>query len=230
MASIVSLLVIIGLSLMIVRWASVALELTGLGRDAARFQALSAFSGVGFTTSEAESLVDDPVRRRIISWLMMVGSLGAVSAVSAAFLSAVDLRNTDSLGTLALALGAGLGFLFWLGTSQWLDGRICGFMRWAMRRFTSLDERDYTRLLHVGEEYNVTRIRVRNGGALEDSTLAESGLLGGDLVVLGVEHPDGRFSGTPASEMRLAVEDLLVVYGNAGRVEDLIAEHCGARE
>ncbi len=34
---------------------AIALEITGMERSKARFQALSALSGTGFTTSEAES-------------------------------------------------------------------------------------------------------------------------------------------------------------------------------
>ena len=46
MLPIVSILVIVGLSLLVTRVASVALVHTGLGREAARFQARSAFTGV----------------------------------------------------------------------------------------------------------------------------------------------------------------------------------------
>ena len=56
MLPIVSILVIVGLSLLVTRIASVALVHTGLGREAARFQARSAFTGVGFTTSESETI------------------------------------------------------------------------------------------------------------------------------------------------------------------------------
>jgi hypothetical protein len=46
MAAVVSLLLIIALSLLITRIASVAFVHTGLSREVARFQARSAFSGV----------------------------------------------------------------------------------------------------------------------------------------------------------------------------------------
>lgn len=52
MFAIASLLVVLVLSLLVTRIATVALTHTGLSREVARFQARSAFSGVGFTTSE----------------------------------------------------------------------------------------------------------------------------------------------------------------------------------
>jgi len=61
MVSVIVLLIILTLSILITRIATVALTLTGLSRDSARFQARSAFLGVGFTTIESESVVRHPV-------------------------------------------------------------------------------------------------------------------------------------------------------------------------
>ena len=66
MVAVVSLLLVLGTSVILIRVAAVALESTGLSRDAARFQARSAFTGVGFTTAEAENVVVHPIRRRIV--------------------------------------------------------------------------------------------------------------------------------------------------------------------
>ncbi len=76
MGALVSLLVTIGLSLLVTRVASIALAMTGLSHDLAKFQARSAFTGVGFTTSEAEKVVAHPVRRRILMLLMLLGNAG----------------------------------------------------------------------------------------------------------------------------------------------------------
>ncbi len=54
-------------SFLLIRAASIALMMTGLEKNKARFQALSAFSGTGFTTKEAEMVVSHPVRRKINS-------------------------------------------------------------------------------------------------------------------------------------------------------------------
>ena len=82
MVPIYSLLLIVGFSYLVVKAGAVALMLTGLSLDAAMFQAQSAFMGVGFTTRESETVVNHPMRRRIIGWLMLLGylSLGSVLA------------------------------------------------------------------------------------------------------------------------------------------------------
>ena len=52
-----------------------------VGRRTALFQALSAFSGTGFTTPEAESIVNHPARRRITMLLMIVGTAGIATVI-----------------------------------------------------------------------------------------------------------------------------------------------------
>lgn len=59
MAALVSLLTVVSLSLLITCIATVALTLTGLSREAAKFQARSAFTGVGYTVTEMEVESDD---------------------------------------------------------------------------------------------------------------------------------------------------------------------------
>ena len=53
------------MSLLVTRIASVALVLTGLSQEASRFQARSALACVGYTTHEAELIVNHPVRQLV---------------------------------------------------------------------------------------------------------------------------------------------------------------------
>jgi len=87
MVSIFSLLLIISLSILITRIATIALLHTGLSRESARFQARSAFTGVGFTTAESEKVVNHPVRRRILLLLMLLGNAGVATAMSSLILT-----------------------------------------------------------------------------------------------------------------------------------------------
>ena len=73
--------------LLITRVATVALTITGMSLEQARFQARSAFTGTGFTTSEAEAVVGHPARRRIVMTLMLVSGAGAVSVLGTLILT-----------------------------------------------------------------------------------------------------------------------------------------------
>src|SRR5204863_2675004 len=106
MVALISVLVIVLLSVLITRVATVALALTGMSRESARFQARSALSGVGFTTSEAEAVVSHPVRRRIIQILMVLGSAGIVGGAASLIISFGGHTN-DSQRVLRAAVLAG---------------------------------------------------------------------------------------------------------------------------
>ena len=76
MAGVITVILILVFSILITRVASIALTHTGLSRESSKFQARSAFTGVGFTTNESEKVVNHPVRRRILLLLMIPGKSG----------------------------------------------------------------------------------------------------------------------------------------------------------
>lgn len=107
MLAILSLLVVVVLSILVTRVATIALTHTGLSREAARSQARSAFTGAGFTTSESERVLSHPVRRRIVMLLMLLGNAGFVTAVSTLILTFVS-PGGGALGVKVVALVAGV--------------------------------------------------------------------------------------------------------------------------
>jgi len=60
---------------------SISLEATGLERAIARFQALSALTGAGFTTTQSELIVEHQIRRKIISYLILLGNTGIMAFI-----------------------------------------------------------------------------------------------------------------------------------------------------
>jgi peroxiredoxin len=82
MLSLLLFLLTLLISAIAVRIGAIALELTGLTAEQAAFQSLSAFSGVGYTTQEAEFTLNHPQRRRIIQWLIYLGSAGLLTTVA----------------------------------------------------------------------------------------------------------------------------------------------------
>ena len=81
MAPLIRLIVILTFFVLITKIASEAFIHTGLSKQSAKFQARFAFTGVGFTTQEAE-IVNHPGRRRIILSMMLIGNVGEISAIA----------------------------------------------------------------------------------------------------------------------------------------------------
>lgn len=222
MVAAISLLVAIMLSILITRVATVALTLTGLSKEVARFQARSALTGAGFTTSETEKVLNHPVRRRIIMFLILVGSAGLASVVATLILS-----FTGTSGGQAAARGGfivlGLVVLIVLARSRLVDRWLSRAIERALRRFTTLDVRDYASLLRLTGNWSIAELEVRDGDWVAGRTLAELDLPHEGLLVLGIERRDGRWVGAPKGTAALHAGDTVYVYGMEETVADLDA-------
>jgi NhaP-type Na+/H+ and K+/H+ antiporter len=221
MIAIASLLIVLLLSLLVVRVAAEALTLTGVSREAARFQARSAWTGTGFTTAEAEQVVGHPVRRRIISGLMFLRSAGLVTAASTLMLSFVTVEQREEGFMRLLFLVGGLLLLWLLARSHWISVWMSRVIAWALKRYTDLDTRDYAGLLHLGGEYAVMELKVRPGNWLADRTLDELRLPDEGVLVLGVAHQDGTYHGAPRGDTRIRTGDVVVLYGRSSELSAL---------
>ena len=93
MGGIILIIVVVFINVMIRKVAAVALGITGLDQPTADFQALSALTGTGFTTREAESVMIHPMRRRIISLLMIIGNAGTVAVIAGLIFSFVTITS-----------------------------------------------------------------------------------------------------------------------------------------
>lgn len=211
MTAIVILLVIVLTSLLITRVATAALMATGMSRQYARFQARSAFTGVGFTTSEAESVVTHPVRRRIVMLLMMLGNAGIASVIATLLIGFAGAETAEQVRR-SVVLVFGFAAIWVVATNRRTEG-------WLRKRFVGLldragevDVHDYAGLLQVGGDYTVGEIAVRDDDWMADRTLAQLRLRDEGVAVLGVER-GGEYYGAPNGDTEIHVGDTVVVYG-----------------
>jgi hypothetical protein len=215
------------ISLLITRVASVALTVTGLSRQSARFQARSAFSGVGFTTSEAEDVVNHPVRRRIVMWLMLIGNAGLITIVASTMLSFVGSDSGSSTLVRFAVLVTGFAVLLLLAKSERVDAFMSRWIARMLNRYTDLDARDYARLLHLTKDFGISELLVQTDDWLTGQTLADLRLRDEGLVVLGIHHRNGPYVGVPKGAARVMPGDTLIVYGKASTLKELDERHQG---
>lgn len=229
MISVISLLVVLTLSILITRIATVALVHTGMSREAARFQARSAFTGVGFTTSEAEQVVNHPVRRRIILLLMLLGNAGIVSAISSLMLTFVNVNTGMPIWARIGVLLVGIAVLWALATSSVVDRWLSLWISWALERWTDLDVRDYEALLQLQGEYEIVEMLVEPDDWWANKSLSELRLQDEGVLVLGIQRADGRYIGAPRGNTVIEPGDELLLYGRETVLHDLDCRKQGRR-
>jgi len=213
-SGIVTLAIIALLALLINRVATVALVFTGMSREMAKFQARSAFSTVGFTTSESESVVNHPVRRKIISVLMVLGNVGFVGIIATLLATFTAEGSGLNISVRILILVIVLALLWIIGLSKWLENRLYQVIARALKRWTKLEAHDYVNLLHMGEGYWVTELLIRKEGWLTDKRLEELHLTEIGIIVLGIERNNKEFIGSPTGRCQILTGDKLLVYGS----------------
>ena len=225
----ISLILVLALSLLLIRIATVALALTGLSEELARFQTQSAFFGVGFTTKESESIVNHPVRRRIISAVMVLGRAVFATAVSALILSFVSAGGSKVILFRLVYITTGLLILWIIFTSQWIGRRLSRLISLALRRWTKLDVRDYASLLHFSGNYKVTETLVEPKDWVADKDLGELDLPKEGVLVLGIQRTDGTYVGAPTGKTRIYEQDVMILYGRQEAMAELDRRRAGHR-
>jgi K+/H+ antiporter YhaU regulatory subunit KhtT len=227
MLAVISVLIVLTLSLLIGRIAAVALTVTGIPREVARFQARSAMTGTGFTTQEAESIVAHPVRRRLVMVLMLVGNIGAAGLIASLIGSFLGISSAGAGLSRALMLLGGLLALLLIARSPWVDRRLARVIGAAVRRFTDLDVRDYAAMLRLSGDYAVSELYVEADDWIADTPLAELDLPHEGVLVLGIVRSDGHYLGAPTGSSAARAGDTLIVYGRIPVLEDIDRRHAG---
>ena len=226
MIALFSLLVIVSLSIIAVRIGAIALELTGLSTEIASFQAQSAFSGAGFTTTESEAMVTHPVRRRIIRILILMGSAGVTTSIATLVITFVGQtgRGVIVRGQFLLI---GLLCIFLFARSRHLYKIMKIVITKALKRWTALRVYDYEQLFGLGQGYAIAKISILKVNPWRNKPIKDLKLQLEDLLILAVYRKTAgkmHFIGAPNGDFILKVNDELICYAK----EDTISKKLSA--
>ncbi|MGM0504148.1 MAG: TrkA C-terminal domain-containing protein [Bacteroidota bacterium] len=222
MGSLISLIIIFVLSVLITKIASESLIHTGLSKEMARFQARSAFTGVGFTTRESESITNHPVRRKIIMALMLIGNIGIISALASLLLTFVNISENKTANILRVSIIAGSLIGLWLlSKSKWLEQLLAKIIKIALKRFTNLNIKDYVEILNLKNEYEISVINVNSDDWLANKRIKDINLRKEGINLIGIQRNDGTYIGTPYGDTKIVKEDQLILYGRRKSLRNL---------
>ena len=204
-------LLVVFVSFLVVRAASIALMMTGMDEKKARFQALSAFSGTGFTTKEAELVVNNSLRRRIITWLMLLGNAGIVTVIVTATSSLATSRGYQLSVNFLILLG-GIYLVYKIATHKGFIRRWESFIEDKLIKSYAFEEGATEDLLHLLEGYGLMRTIVKENSSFIGNSISESKLTEKGSLVLGIERGKNWIP-IPKAKEAIKEDDRLVVYG-----------------
>jgi len=215
-------LLAIFMSMLFVRAGAIALVRTGMHYEQAKFQALSAFTATGFTTREAEKVVNHPTRRKIIS-ILMIGGYAGIAAVTVSGTSSMLSTSAQNMPRNILIFFLGIVVIYaiarHIGLMQWWENMVERLLyRSSMFEFEPVEE-----LLHLTEGFGLVKIEVGATSPLMGLSIKQVGMDRKDTLILGVER--GK-TWIPARQMKdelLQGEDQLIVYGQLERLKEEFA-------
>jgi hypothetical protein len=213
MTAIVTLIVIALFSLLAIKVATTALMMTGLSFDTASFQSYSAFFGVGFTTKEAELVVNHPVRRRIIRDLILVGNIGLTSAL--ATMVATFVQGSNTIGSLMVILAAVVIALAITAMSRldFIRKTLDHIISYSLTQAGLVRALDYELLLRVEHGYVVSEYLIEPANPLVGKKLRESRPWDLGVIVLAIRRNDELLPGIPGPGDTIEPGDVVVLYG-----------------
>ncbi len=230
-----NLLLFIGaiiVSFVAIRIGAVAFHLTGLEWSLAKFQALSCFSGTGFTTKESELVVGHPQRRRIASVLMILGNAGFVTLIAT---FANSLRPNTYLAQFKLPF-FGIFLPSWV--APWANLAIIVFSLFVIYRFFTyrkviekftnfLRERlirkeivkplSFEEIIIATGGYGVSSVEVLSDSPIVNKTLYEAALRNYDINILAIER-EKRIIPNPPAETKIVLGDRLICFGKLDNI------------
>jgi hypothetical protein len=216
------MLVVLTIWLFILWFGSIALEATGMERRRARFQAMSALTGTGFTTREAEDVVSHPRRRLIAGWLMFLGSVGIILfllILLVIFIAGVKPAKPTSpvLIILSALPPIALMVLYWIGVLDKLATKIVNRMKRSAYFTAELSIRE---IVHQAGDYSIARLTIGRkapevGSKISDTSLAKQG-----TTILAIERGDKTLPFPEAKEIVLAGDHLLC-YGETAQISKI---------
>jgi len=225
-------------SFIVVRIGAIAFQLTGLEWSLAKFQALSCFSGTGFTTKEAELITGDKQRRRIASALIVLGNAGLVIMIATLAGSlfpqeTILSKLSESFLPFAipplLVIWVNLGIIvvvvytiYKVFTHEKFARRLTNFLRRRIIKKEIFKPVSFEELLLATGGYGVSRVVVCVGSPVLNKTLSRSDLRKHDITVLAIVR-DGQTIPNPSADMKIFLNDELICFG---KLESIRNEIC----
>jgi len=225
------------ISFIVVRIGAIAFQLTGLEWSLAKFQALSCFTGTGFTTKEAELITSNKQRRKIASALIVLGNAGLVimiATLAGSFVPQETIMSKLSESYLPfripryLVMWVNLGIIgvvvyviYRVFTHEPFARKLTNFLRKKLIKKEIFKKVSFEELVLATGGYGVSRVVVSAGSPVLNKMLAKSNLRKHDITVLAVVRGEQTIP-NPSADTEIILGDELVCFGKLENIRNTI--------
>lgn len=225
----INALILMGLSIILVyvifiEIFTIIFRLTGLTIDKARFQVISLFTNSGFTTQEAELIVNSRIRRKIANITMLSGFILNVTVISVLVNVFITLGSAQSSDILKFFLFIGGFFIivFILKKLKVFEFLFRGFVERVTNRVIYGSGTNIIEVLdHVGKN-SIVQVQVINlPDVLMDKTLEKSDIRQTfSINVLAIIRA-GETNANVTKDDMIIKDDKVIVFGKIQNIKKL---------
>ncbi len=226
-------------SFVVVRIGAIAFQLTGLEWSLAKFQALSCYSGTGFTTKEAELVTGNKQRRKIATILIILGNAGFVIMIATLAGSLMPTKETivAKFSESFLPFSVPAFLVVWINlaiivavvygiyrifTHEKFVRKMTNILRKKIIKKEIFQKVSFEELLLATGGYGISRITVSAGSPILNKTLAKSQLREYDITVLATVR-GGETIPNPTANMEIMLSDELICFGKLENIKNRIS-------
>ena len=226
-------------SFVVVRIGAIAFQLTGLEWSLAKFQALSCFSGTGFTTKESELITSDKQRRKIATILIILGNAGFVIMIATLAGSLMPNKETiiAKFSESFLPFSVPAYLVVWINLAIIIAVvygiyRVFTYEKFVRKMTTLLRKKiikkeifqkvSFEELLLATGGYGISRITVSSGSPILNTTLSKSQLREYDITVLAIVR-GGETIPNPQANVKIRLSDELICFGKLENIKNKIS-------
>lgn len=213
---------------LIVEILSIALKVTGLDIEKARFQVISIITHTGFTTRESELITQHPTRRKIAKGLMLISYVGAAVLIS---ITVNAFRSQQTFFYFAIYSSIFLLISNILIRKKYIVTKFERFLEIKLRRRMKVNSKYRTveEVLNLNDKYGVMDFVISEDNILVGVTLQEAQLKENYIQVLNIDR-GSHIIYFPKNDFCFDIGDRVLVYGEMEKINKLIMSQSFTRK
>ncbi len=218
--NIITSIVILIILILVVEVCSIALKLTGLDLNKARFQVISIITNTGFTTRESELIAQHSTRRKIAQILMLLSFVG-YAALIGLVVNIVQSQHEAIYFVIAVGIIV-LAVLIFIRKRNLIIKLERYIEKFLIKKMS--DKKKYRTVedaLKLNDEFGVVEFIIEENGGLAGVKLMDAELTTKSIQVLNVDR-GSHIIHFPKRDLILKEGDRLTVYGNLANINTLI--------
>ncbi|WP_245671306.1 TrkA C-terminal domain-containing protein [Pseudobacillus wudalianchiensis] len=194
-------------------------NLTGLEEAVSRYQVISMLTNTGFTTDEAQLIIDHPVRRRLSMFLILFGAFSLAVVIS----SITNILSNDLRLKELMVINIVLLVILMIGKTPFIRERLKKRLNREMEKKLEISELPIKDALYLDENDLVTDIVIKEDSKFIDKKAADLVERDEDISILFIKRGKVNIRNR-LDEEKIQEGDQLFIYGNQEAIENKFLE------